>query len=394
MRKINKWISKITALFIALFGFSSCSVSFDDGSLSVGLGGSISVELGGGSSTESGAPESGDPESGDTESGDPESGGQNPPENIVTDDLSIHFMYFGNLTSGDSTLIKVGNTEVLIDAGSTEGSADTIVPYIRQYCTDGILEYVIATHAHADHIAAFTGEGGIFASFECKTIIDYANKATDSQLSKDYEALRDEEVAAGAKHYTALECWNNANGAQRSYTLGENVTLHILYQKYYEETTSNENNYSVCTLLSQEDNHYLFTGDLERSGEKSLVASNELPKCKVYKGGHHGSDTSSTMDLLNVIQPEIVCVCSCCGDKHGFVKQEFIDNVANFTDKVYITTYKDTTTNTAKPLNGNIVVTSNTAGISVNCSNNDTLFKDTNWFKNNRVCPEAWKEGA
>jgi hypothetical protein len=64
------------------------------------------------------------------------------------------------VTSGDCALVKVGDTEVLIDAGSKRDSAITLVPYIKQYCTDGILEYVIATHAHEDHIAAFVGYNG------------------------------------------------------------------------------------------------------------------------------------------------------------------------------------------------------------------------------------------
>ena len=29
--------------------------------------------------------------------------------------------------------------------------------YVDKYCTDGVLEYVIATHAHQDHIAGFVG---------------------------------------------------------------------------------------------------------------------------------------------------------------------------------------------------------------------------------------------
>ncbi len=315
---------------------------------------------------------------------------------VINEEMSIHFLYFGNKISGDCTLIKTGNTEVLIDAGSTRGSVATIVPYIRQYCTDGVLEYVIATHAHEDHIAGFVGvdgTDGVFSSFECETIIDYTAKNTTSQISKDYVTWRDKEVEEGATHYTALECWNNVNGAQRSYTLGEGITLNILYQKYYEQSTANENNYSVCLLLSQGDNHYLFTGDLESGGESSLVQKNNLPKCKLYKGGHHGSNTSSSMALLNVIQPEIVCVCSCCGDKHNFIHQEFIDNIANFTDKVYVTTYATSTA--AYPLNGNIAVSCFSNGkVEVNCSNNNLLFKETAWFKANRVCPKKWQVGG
>ena len=61
------------------------------------------------------------------------------------------------------------------------------------------------------------------------------------------------------------------NGAKKSYTLADDITLNILYQKYYEEEASDENDYSVCVLLSQGINHYLFTGDLEGEGEEAML---------------------------------------------------------------------------------------------------------------------------
>lgn len=323
-------------------------------------------------------------------------------EDIITDDLQIHFLELGNAYTGDCTLIKTGDTEVLIDAGSRKGSAETIVPYIQRYCTDGILEYVIATHAHQDHIAGFVGTttaDGVFESFVCETIIDYPLTNTTSAIRSEYEALRSQEVAAGAKHYTALECWNNANGASRSYELAEDITLNILYQKYYEETTGDENDYSVCALLTQGNNHYLFTGDLEHKGEESLVESNDLPECKLFKGGHHGSPTSSTASLLEVIKPEIVCVCCCCGSDeytdnvaNMFPSQAFVDRVAPYTDKVYVTTIVSENKKGYESLNGNIVVSSNGTEVNVQCSNNNTLFKDTDWFKENRTTPTEWSK--
>ncbi len=322
-------------------------------------------------------------------------------EDIVTGELSIHFLELGNTYTGDCTLIKVGDTEVLIDAGSRRGSAETIVPYVQKYCTDGVLEYVIATHAHQDHIAGFVGTSkvkGVFESFECKTIIDYSLTNATSEIFKDYEALRAKEVEAGATHYTALECWNQENGAQRSYTLGEGITMNILYQKFYEEKTEDENDYSVCMLLTQGNNHYLFTGDLEKEGEESLVEKNDLPKCKLFKGGHHGSKTSNTVGLLEKIQPEIVCVCCCCGSDeytdvvaNMFPTQQFVDNIAPYTDKVYVTTIVADNEQGYTSMNGTIVVSyAPETGVTVQCSNNDTLFKDTEWFKANRTTPPAW----
>lgn len=326
------------------------------------------------------------------------------PGTIETGDLSIHFMELGNKYTGDSTLIKIGDTEVLIDAGSRQNSAASLVPYISQYCTDGVLEYVIATHAHQDHIAGFVGTTtapGIFESFECKTIIDFPRTDATTNIYERYVEERDAEVAAGATHYTALQCWNNEDGARRSYQLADDVTLNILYSYYYENKSSNENEYSVCVLITQGDYNYLFTGDLEEDGEEYLVEYNELPHCKLFKGGHHGSYTASGEKLLSVIQPEVVCVCCCAGSPeytsesdNTFPSQEFIDRVSKYTDQIYCTSLATNVDLEDKKweytsMNGNIVVTSDGIEFSVVGSNNSTILKDTEWFKANRVWPQT-----
>lgn len=229
---------------------------------------------------------------------------QNKPSQIVTEgELSIHFLELGNYYAGDSVYIKAGDMDILIDAGSRASSSTTIHNYIKEYCIDGKLEYVIATHAHEDHISGFVGTNsipGIFDLYECEVIIDYAFKNTTSQISKNYEAKRDQEVTLGAKHYTAKDCMEGANGAKSKYTLTESINFEILNQKYYYEKSSDENNYSVCMMLNYGDNHFLFTGDLEKEGEAFLVELNTLPHCKVFKGGHHGSKTSSNETLLSI----------------------------------------------------------------------------------------------
>lgn len=314
---------------------------------------------------------------------------------IVTDDLQIHFLELGNKYTGDCTLIKVGDTEILVDAGSRQSSAATITNYVNEYCSDGVLEYVIATHADQDHIAGFVGTAsapGIFEAFECKTIIDFARTSKTTELYQKYVTKRAAAVENGAIHYTALDCYNNANGAQRSYELAPDITLNFLYQKFYEEDTSDENNYSVCFLLTQGNNNYLFTGDLEKEGEESLVASNRLPKCKLFKAGHHGSKTSSNDALLSVIQPEIVCVCCCCGSTeytdniaNVFPTQDFCDRVTKYTNKIYVTTmYSETAAEGFASLNGNIVIASNGGEVTVRCSASNEPFTESEWYKTYR----------
>ena len=72
-----------------------------------------------------------------------------------------------------------------------------------------------------------------------------------------------------------------------------------------------------------------------------------------------------------------------------FPSQAFVDRVAKYTDKIYVTTVVGENGEGFGPMNGNIVVTSVGGGLSVRCSNNDILFKDTEWFRENRTWPEG-----
>lgn len=339
---------------------------------------------------------------------------------VSNSNVSVHFLELGNKYVGDSVYIKAGEKDILIDAGSRENSAGTIYNYISKYVTDGKLEYVIATHAHQDHIAGFVGTStypGIFDKFAVDTIIDFAltnqslkTAAGNDTLYAKYLNKRATAINKGANHYTAAECFNESvEGAKRVYELGDDITLEILYNNYYFQNSGDENNYSVICILHQGDNHYFFSGDLEKEGEEKLVDyyinnNNPLPHCVLYKAGHHGSKTSSTAKLMAAISPEYVCVCCCAGTSeytatsaNQFPTQDFINRVAPYTDKVYVTTMADNyvstgwgSNGTVKSMNGNIVFSCVSGEISLNCSNNNLKLKDTDWFKENRDCPEKW----
>ncbi len=329
-------------------------------------------------------------------------------------EVSFHFLELGNNSSGDSIYIKSGETDILVDGGSKTGSSKVIKDYVSNFVTDNVLEYAIITHADSDHIAAFAGDGSntsLFEYFDIKTIIDFPKTNKTTQVYNRYVEKRTAEVAQGATHYTALQCWNETDGAKKSFEISNGVTLNILYNYYYENNTSHENNYSVCFQIEQGDNKFLFTGDLEEDGEEYLVEYNSLSKVKLFKAGHHGSPTSSNDVLLNVIQPEIVVATCVAGSVeytdnllNTFPSQEVINSVAKWTEKFYVTTvgsiaengtkedgsidYKDTG---FESLNGNIVVNCVKGKVEVNCSNNNVLLKDTNWFKQYRTTPTNWK---
>lgn len=338
-------------------------------------------------------------------------------EEVSNAELSIHFLELGNKYTGDCTLIKYGDTEVLIDAGSRQNSAVTIKSYVDKYCTDGVLEYVIATHAHQDHIAGFVGSKsgdtrtGILYQYQVGTLIQFAGTNAETSIYENYLAAVDYVKSRGTTVYTAKQCWYETDGAKKSYFLDDEnkVSLNILYQRFYEENTGDENDYSVCTLLTQvtenKTYNYLFTGDLETDGESSLVDNNALPEVELFKGGHHGSYTASTDKLLKVIKPKNVAVCCCCGSPeytqepaNTFPSQAFVDRVSKYTQNIYCTTlatdlldlndkgkFPDKTSFNFTSMNGNIVFYTKNGELKLYCSNNYTILKDTEWFKKYRT---------
>ena len=324
-------------------------------------------------------------------------------QTITDSALSIHFLELGNKYTGDCTLIKVGETEMLIDAGSKASS----VPYIKDYIDDyveGALDYVVVTHAHEDHYAGFSTnkfEDSLFNFFEVSNIIEFSQTfKTTEKMYTNYISNRTQE---GSTVYKAHELVGQTK------ILGEasaNVSFEILDQKFYYEANKadaeSENNFSVCLQITQGTNKYLFTGDLEKEGEESLLELNDdkLSHVALYKAGHHGSGTSSSPELIQKITPDVVCVCCCAGSsqytskpENQFPTQAFINSVYTNSPntKVYVTTlcldYKQAK---FESFNGTIVVCSNgITNLNLYFSNNNTELRDTDWFKNNRTLPTS-----
>lgn len=317
-----------------------------------------------------------------------------------TGELSVHFLELGNKYTGDCTYIKYGETDILIDCGSKVSSVPTITNYLNQYITDGVIEYVIITHAHLDHYAGFATSNkvkGIFDLYQCKNIIDFGSSTNQSGITyQNYIAKRTNEIETDqANYFPAPEVTSNGNN--KVFEIDSYFKFEILYNYYYDHTATTENDYSVCTLFTHNNKHFLFTGDLEKEGEDMLVDNNSLPICDLYKAGHHGSKTSSNEKLLATIQPNVVCICCCAGSSeyssnplNQFPTQDFINRIAKYTTNIYVTSLcVDYKNNEFTSMNGNILVISRIAqaDLSLAFSNNATKLKDTDWFLANRTWP-------
>lgn len=358
-------------------------------------------------------------------------------------EFSVHVINLGD-KAGDCIYIKAGETDVLIDAGSEASSAQLICDYLSPRVDDGKLEYVIATHADRDHIAAFAGRTsggtgtGVLYKYDVGTLIRFDNveeekAGKENDTSTDYGKFCAAVKYAqnkGAAVYTGSQCYDETDGAQRTYVLNESpvIRMSVLYNYYYYNVSADENNHSVVTLFTVEtssgEKNFLFTGDLEASGEKKLAEyysnpSNSkseydvLPESDFYKAGHHGSKTSSSTQLMDMVKPKYVAV-SCCAfapqyttaNDNTFPCLDSLANIMKYTDKIYVTAVADTLPAldyndkgelefankkyTGKPLNGDIVFylretggagEEKTYSLNLYCSSGDfTPFPETPQF--------------
>lgn len=207
-----------------------------------------------------------------------------------------------------SVFIDDGNTEVLIDGGNDGGKrkdGGTVSEFIGEKIEDGTLEYVIATHSHADHIGGLDED--IYEAFHVANTI-YGDKGATKQYSEFWKEANDEE--ASEVHEDIDEV----------ITLSDGVTLSIFD---ILDGDKNTNNNSVISLLDYHGAKLLVTGDAE--DEKSSKVQNALvsrleregiANIDVYVVGHHGSETSSSEELLSLIKPTYAIISS-VGPNHG-----------------------------------------------------------------------------
>ena len=164
----------------------------------------------------------------------------------TTDELEVHFIDVGQ---GDSILIDLGETEVLIDGG---GKSPGVVTNLKN-CVDGAIEVMVATHPHADHI------GGLIAvldAFEVEEI--WLNG--DTSTSKTYQEFMSRVSAEDASIHEAL----------RGQSIDvDGLTFHILHPT--EPLVGDINNNSIVLRLSYGDIDFLFTGDAEKEAEVSIL---------------------------------------------------------------------------------------------------------------------------
>ncbi len=242
------------------------------------------------------------------------------PPTTISEELKVHFIDVGQ---GDAILIDLGETEILIDGG---GKSPGVVAYLNDY-VDGVLEVMIATHPHADHIGGLIA---VLGAFEVREIW-HNNDISSSQTYAEFMAAVQ---AEGAEVHIGRR-GNEIDAGELTFIVLNPETL---------AGTTNDN--SIVLSLSYGEVDFLFTGDAGYEAELSMLTAGIVPDVEILKVGHHGSRTSSSQAFLASTRPEVSIYMAGEGNSYGHPHEEIITALTQGGTKIFGT---DT--------NGTIIVT-------------------------------------
>ena len=193
-----------------------------------------------------------------------------PVHNFISEEIC-----FINVGQGDSCLIRKGTTSVLLDTGGltyTDLAKETLIPFLRKKRIYNI-DLVITSHNDFDHCGALDS---LKENFYVKRV------KTNSDIFP---------VSVGGLTFT-------------------NYNNHIA--EY-----SDENDRSLVIGFSLMHKQFLMMGDAPKMVEQNII--NEYPNldCDILKVGHHGSNTSTCKEFVQLVSPDTAIISAGVNNRYG-----------------------------------------------------------------------------
>ena len=235
--------------------------------------------------------------------------------------ISINFnpnmeILFLDVSQGDSILLHYPHNKynILIDTGGNynyEISKNIIIPYLKSKGINKI-DYLILTHGDYDHM----GESiNLIENFKVEKVIFNCGEFND--LEKELIKVLEKKKI---KYYSCIkELYIDKN------------KLQFLNTKEYD----NENDNSSVIYFNYYNYKFLFMGDASTEREKDILEKYNLKDVDFLKVGHHGSNTSSSEEFINSINPKYSLISVGKNNRYGHPNKEVLDTLND--SKIYRT---------------------------------------------------------
>ena len=262
-----------------------------------------------------------------------------PPAELPEDStFEVHYLDVGQ---GDCSLVLCDGHAMLIDGGESSESSK-VYAYLKQRGVSH-LDYMVATHAHSDHIGGLSGALN-YATVDTAfcPVTDYDSKTFDSMV----------------KYLDKRGIGITVPSAGDEFMLGSAHVQILGPQKNYDDP----NDTSIVMKVTYGETSFLFTGDAERTAEADILDAGYDLSSTVLKVGHHGSDTSTSYPFLREIMPEYAVIQVGKDNSYGHPTEDTLSRLRDAEVKVY-----------RNDLQGDIVCSSDGKTVSFTTTKNESV---------------------
>ncbi len=211
------------------------------------------------------------------------------------------YVKFYDVGQGDSILIKEPRNRCNLAIDSYNNVSSILLK-------EGVkhLDYLVITHGHDDHY------GDYISMFEDITIDNLILPYYDYSEGIDLvvtEAVKQDIPISYLKSGDSFKCGT--------------IIFDVISP--YKHDSSNINNNSLTISAEINELNFLFTGDIEKEVEREIIRSNIPLDIDILKVAHHGSDTSSTKEFIEYINPTYGIISVKNNNRYGIPSSSVLD---------------------------------------------------------------------
>ncbi|HKR58727.1 MAG TPA: ComEC/Rec2 family competence protein [Pyrinomonadaceae bacterium] len=231
---------------------------------------------------------------------------------VPGDKLRIDFLDVGQ---GDAALVTMPDgTTLLVDGGGrprflqknapepvktfqrdTRSIGEAVVSEYVWWRGMDRVDYVLATHADADHME---GLNDVARNFQIRAALVARNPAKDPEFLEFAGTMRQQRIPIEVVGAGDTLCFGG-------------VRASVLWPPASDQAQAQSgNNDSLVLLLEYGARKILMLADIESKAEQALLSRLEANglDADVVKVAHHGSRTSSTADFVNAVSPKLAVI--------------------------------------------------------------------------------------